>query len=87
MRILLPMVPADKQLPLARQWWLFTLMSYVAQGRPEIKLSRIDDFDPSGKGWKHATHLALTSAHAHDAHYVKGTSSACLIRIDLKSFG
>ena len=72
-RILLPVIPQQFQLSLVRQWWLFTLMTYIGQLRPTINLRRVEDFELNGRDWKHANNLALTSKHAQDAHYVKGT--------------
>ena len=73
-RILLPIVPAKFQVSLVRQWWLFTLLAYIAQSRPNIDLNRIMSYDTHGKGWKNANQLALHGEHCHDAHYVKGQS-------------
>jgi len=71
-RILLPIVPPKFQVPLIRQWWFFTLAAYIAQSRPSINMNIIDDYQLGDKGWKFVRHMALTSEHAHDAHYVKG---------------
>ncbi|KAL9053970.1 MAG: hypothetical protein Q9162_004460 [Coniocarpon cinnabarinum] len=71
-RILLPEVPKQHQLPLVRQWWLFTLMSYIGQLRPAINLKEIEDVDVKGKDWPYVNDLAINSRHATDAHYVKG---------------
>ena len=73
-RILLPNIPAKFQLSLVRQWWLFTLMAYIGQRRPAINLKTVENYDLAGHDWKHANKLALTSKHATDAHYVKGTT-------------
>ena len=71
-RILLPIVPPKFQVPLVRQWWLFTILGYTGQLRPHIDLSRIEDFPLGGQGWSFVDKMALTSSHAQDAHYVKG---------------
>ena len=71
-RILLPLVPARVQMPLVRQWWLFTVAVYIAQLRPAIDLGRIHDVDLAGRGWEFVEKKALEGAHATDAHYVKG---------------
>lgn len=71
-RQLLPLVPANFQTSLIRQWWLFTLMSYIGQGRPAVELRTIEDEATDALSWKDAVHLALHSEHAQDAHYVKG---------------
>lgn len=74
-RILLPIVPPRFQVSLVRQWWFFTLAAYIAQSRPLIKLDIINNYELGGKEWKFVSHMALTSEHAHDAHYVKGGRS------------
>lgn len=71
-RILLPLVPAEKQVSLVRQWWLFAVTGYIGQSTPAIDLDRVTKIDLAGRGWKDAEHLALKGKWAHDAHYVKG---------------
>ena len=71
-RILLPIIPAKFQISLVRQWWLFTIMTYVGQMRPNIDASKIEKFPVEGRSWKDVDRMALTSEHATDAHYVKG---------------
>ena len=71
-RILLPLVPARFEIPLIRQWWLLTLLTYVAQLRPRLDIDRINEYQLDGRTWEHVAHSALTSRYAHDAHYVKG---------------
>lgn len=70
-RVLLPMIPAQFQIPLVRQWLLLTLAVYIAQLRPEINLDRIRDFDVKGRDWKWATNQSITAESSTDAHYVK----------------
>ncbi|QDS68206.1 hypothetical protein FKW77_010562 [Venturia effusa] len=70
-RILLPLVPAQFQLPLVRQWWLFTIAVYIAQLRPVVDVKRIENFDVKGRRWEWVAKTALTGKHAFDAHYVK----------------
>ncbi|KAI9662138.1 MAG: hypothetical protein M1831_002834 [Alyxoria varia] len=74
-RILLPIVPPKFQIPLVRQWWLFTLLAYTGQMRPKIETSLIEEYPLNGKNWKDVDQMALTSEHAQDAHYVKGLRS------------
>ncbi|KAI9719185.1 MAG: hypothetical protein M1828_006278 [Chrysothrix sp. TS-e1954] len=71
-RILLPLMPADFQIPLVRQWWLFTLITYIGQLRPNIDPEAIKNFPLDERTWKHVDQSALVSRHAQDAHYVKG---------------
>ena len=72
LRILLPSVPGRFQVSLLRQWWLFTLTTYLQQGRPFISWESITNFDPRGKTFQTAERLAVAGKHATDAHYVKG---------------
>lgn len=71
-RVLIPLVPAKFELSLVRQWWLFTIITYICQLRPQIDVSGIQDFSLDGRGWKDVDHFALAGKHSHDAHYVKG---------------
>jgi hypothetical protein len=70
-RILLPEFPAHHQVPLVRQWWLLTIAIYIAQLRPAIDSSRIDNVDLEGRDWKYVDHAALTGKKSLDAHFVK----------------
>lgn len=71
-RILLPMIPAKFHVPLVRQWWLLTLVVYIAQIRPKIDVKRIMDYDVKGKDWNWVIKQAVEGKWAQDAHYVKG---------------
>ena len=71
-RTLLPLVPPKFELSLVRQWWLFTIITYICQLRPEIDMSKIREYKLDGRGWKGVDHSALAGKHGHDAHYVKG---------------
>lgn len=73
-RVLLPLVPAKFHINLVRQWWLFTLAVYIAQTRPRIDPSIIEQYELKGRDWKFVVHKALDSSASTDAHYVKGTS-------------
>ncbi|KAJ5820263.1 hypothetical protein N7474_005854 [Penicillium riverlandense] len=70
-RVLLPLIPVQFQIPLVRQWLLLTLAVYIAQLRPEIDLDRIRDFDLEGRDWKWATNQGIHAESSTDAHYVK----------------
>jgi len=70
-RILLPSMPADIQVPLVRQWWLLAISIYIAQLRPNINLDRIDTVDLKGRDWKYVDHAGLTGTKSLDAHFVK----------------
>ncbi|KAF2674417.1 hypothetical protein BT63DRAFT_419709 [Microthyrium microscopicum] len=70
-RVLLPLVPAQHQLSLVRQWALLTIAVYILQGRPPISTEMICNLDVGTSKWKHVRHLALNGKGALDAHYVK----------------
>lgn len=71
-RILLPLVPAEFQLPLVRQWWLFSISVYIAQLRPTMEIKDIEEYDVKGRTWEWVVKTALTGKYSLDAHYVKG---------------
>lgn len=71
-RILLPMIPTKFHIPLVRQWWLFTVSTYIAELRPKID----PDYVPwpegsSKKGWAYVEDKAVNGQYATDAHFVK----------------
>lgn len=70
-RVLLPLIPAQFQIPLLRQWWLMTLAVFIAQLRPEIELGRVRSYELNGRDWKWTANKAVKSEYATDAHYVK----------------
>ena len=74
-RILLPLLPGRYHLPLIRQWWLFTLLVYIAQLRPKINIDRIKLVELEGRDWSYVTEKALKSKYNTDAHYVKSLRS------------
>ena len=74
-RVLLPLLPTKFHIPLVRQWWLFTLLVYVAQLRPKINIDNIKLVDLDGRDWKWVTDQALTSKYNTDAHFVKALRS------------
>lgn len=74
-RVLLPHIPARFQIPLLRQWWLFTLAAYISQLRPKISLDRVREFDPKGRGWDWVANQAVKGEYSIDAHYVKALRS------------
>ena len=81
-RILLPLIPAKFHVNLLRQWWLFALAVYIAQTRPPVgQQDDVQDYDIKGRDWKYVVHTALDGPHSTDAHYVKGMSRACLLKL------
>lgn len=70
-RILLPLIPDEFHIPLVRQWWLLTLVVYIAQFRPNIDLEYVANYDLKGKDWEWVDKKAIESEWGSDAHYVK----------------
>ncbi|KUI62759.1 Oxidoreductase AflY [Cytospora mali] len=71
-RILLPLIPAKFHIPLVRQWWLFTVSTYMAELRPKID----PDYIPWPEGaaqktWAYVEDKAVNGRWATDAHFVK----------------
>lgn len=71
LRVLLPELPKEYHATLFSQWWLFTIMVYITQGRPAIDDSLFTDYPLDGKGWSVPIGLATESPAGFDAHYVK----------------
>lgn len=71
-RILLHFIPAKFHVALVRQWWLLTLVVYVAQLRPKINMESITRLDTKGKDWAWVEKQAVEGRWALDAHHVKG---------------
>lgn len=74
-RILLPLLPTKHHTPLIRQWFLFTLLVYIAQLRPKINIDTIKLVELEGRDWDWVTKRALTSRYRSDAHFVKALRS------------
>ncbi len=71
-RILIPFIPAQFHVALVKQWWLLTLLVYIAQLRPSIRVGNILDRDLKGRDWKWVESQAVEGRWSYDAHYVKG---------------
>ncbi|KAK3675580.1 hypothetical protein LTR78_004664 [Recurvomyces mirabilis] len=74
-RVLLPLLPARFHLQFIRQWWLFTLLVYIAQLRPHINIDTIKLVELEGRDWKWVTKKALKGRYRTDAHFVKALRS------------
>lgn len=83
-RTILPFVPSKYHLSLVRQWWLFTVLVYMAQLRPKINIDAVKLVKLEGRGWDYVTEQALQGKWRTDAHYVKALRS---IREASKTWG
>jgi hypothetical protein len=72
-RVMLPFIPAQFQIPLLQQWWLNTIGIYIAQLRPEINMDRIHKYDLQGKGWEWVAGQAVKGEFSTDVCFVKTT--------------
>jgi hypothetical protein len=70
-RVVLPLIPAQFQIPLLRQWWLTTVAIYISQLRPEIDSDRILGYDLKGRDWKWTAEKAIKGKFSTDAQFVK----------------
>jgi hypothetical protein len=71
-RILIPLIPEKFHMSLVRQWWLFAVVTYIAQLRPKVEEDLIGRPYLKGKHWHYVEDKAVNSAWSTDAHYVKG---------------
>lgn len=76
-RILLPFLPPQYHTNLVKEWFLITLLIYIAQLSPAIPHPSADDnaistFDLQSRDWDFVVDKALKGKHATDAHFVKG---------------
>lgn len=74
-RVLLAILPYKFHLPLIRQWWLFTILVFIAQLRPRINIDTIKLVELENRDWKYVTDKALKGKYRTDAHYVKALRS------------
>lgn len=71
-RIILPFIPAKFHISLVRQWWLFSLAAYIAQGRPKIDLANVNEYKLDGQDWSTIEGHGVQGKWSLDAHWVKG---------------
>jgi hypothetical protein len=74
-RVLLAILPYKFHLSLVRQWWLFTILVFIAQLRPRINIDTIKLVELESRDWKYVTDKALKGQYRTDAHYVKALRS------------
>lgn len=70
-RTILPLTPTRFQIPLFRQWWLFTLAVYVAANRPSVDLERLGAVDLNGRDWRWVMDKVVRGPHAGDPRVVQ----------------
>lgn len=75
-RVLLPEIPPALHVGLLQQWWLFTLTTYVAVGRPVVDQDNIPSDYRKTKGWTYVEQQAVSSRWSTDEHYIKSESSS-----------
>ncbi|KAL1901851.1 hypothetical protein Sste5346_001554 [Sporothrix stenoceras] len=71
MRVLLPEIPPALHVGLLQQWWLLTLATYVAVGRPIVDQDNIPPDYRKTKGWTYVEQQAVSSRWSTDEHYIK----------------
>lgn len=69
-RTLLPVVPKKYALPLCKSHWLFMVIVYIIEFRPEIRPSLIEDVDLKGRGWDDVIKKCL-KMDKKEVHYIK----------------
>jgi hypothetical protein len=72
-RVVLPFIPSQFQIPLLRQWWLMCVGIYVAQLRPEIKMDQIRNYDLNRKDWEWVADKAVNGEFSSNVHFVTTT--------------
>lgn len=70
-RTLLPVVPKNYAVPLVKSHWLFMIIVYTIQLRPEVRPEEIERVDLAGRGWDDVVKKCL-AREKPDAHYMKG---------------
>jgi len=74
-RTILPELPAAFTLPVLKGHWLFIVIVYLTQLRPDIKPDLIEEVDISDKSWEKIVQKTLAqkkgAQEMEDAHYLK----------------
>lgn len=70
-RAILPLTPVRFQIPLLRQWWLFTLAVYVAEGRPDVDFQRLAAVDLNGRDWRWVLDKVVRGPYAGNSHVLQ----------------
>jgi hypothetical protein len=68
LQVIFPEDPAEWHVFVFQQWWLFAIMVYIIQVRPEIWDDTVADYDLNGRDWEWVVRQAVDSKAALDAH-------------------
>jgi len=71
LRIVIPKIDKRWHIPLIRQWWLFVVQTYIAQGLPTIDPGKIHMVDLKDRDWQWVERQAVNGKWNMDAHFVK----------------
>jgi hypothetical protein len=71
-RVLLPIVPAEWQIPLVQEWWLLVLVVYIVQFRPKVNEKYINDYNLKDRSWSWVDDRALKGQYSKDSQFVAG---------------
>lgn len=71
LRIVLPKIDKKWHVSLIRQWFLFVVQTYIAQGLPAIDPAKIHTVDLKGRDWDWVEQQAVSGKWRLDAHFVK----------------
>lgn len=70
-RILLPALPQEATMPMLHGHWLFFIVVYINQLRPQVRCKLVDEVDLEGRGWDDIVKHTLRQNGAEDSHYLK----------------
>jgi Questin oxidase-like len=71
LRVLWDFLPKERQEVVFKQYWLWTLLIYIAQLRRPVDEAQIESIDLKGKSWEWVQEMGITGERSLDSHYVK----------------
>jgi hypothetical protein len=71
LRVIWQEFPAERRVPLLRQYALFAILIYIAQLRPNFGMEKIEAVQTEGRGWKWVVETALAHKWVLDGHFFK----------------